>query len=48
MGKIQPRGQTRVLKNVRQFKEKLTEYIRITKDTPERLQVWFGTKVVLV
>lgn len=23
------------------FKEKLSEYIRITKDTPERLQVWF-------
>ncbi|QLE53341.1 IS630 family transposase (plasmid) [Nostoc sp. C057] len=23
------------------FKEKLSEYLRITKDTPERLQVWF-------
>ncbi len=25
----------------RAFKEKLSEYLRITKETPERLQVWF-------
>jgi hypothetical protein len=26
------------------FKQKLTEYLRITKESPERLQVWFGNE----